>query len=50
MRISGVLGDSPNKMHENGLWPQNAYLAKDTRRTFLGIRKGVIFSDFLLKP
>ena len=41
MRISGVLGDSPNKMHENGLWPQNAYLAKDTRRTFFGIRKGV---------
>ena len=32
MRISGVLGDSPNKMHENALWPQNAYLVKDTRR------------------
>ena len=32
MRISGVLGDSPNKMHENGLWPKNAYLVKDTRR------------------
>lgn len=39
MRISGVLGDSPNKMHENGLWPQNAYLAKDTRRTFLASEK-----------
>ena len=28
---------------------QNAYLAKDTRRTFSGIRKGAIFNDFLLK-
>ena len=49
IKISGFLGDSPNKMHENGLWPQNAYLAKDTWRTFNGIGKCTIFYVFMVK-
>ena len=41
MKIFGVLGDfAPNQMHF-AMDIQNAYLAKDTRRNFLGIRKGV---------